>query len=162
MRALVQQFTDEVEARSVEIDDEQSDQILGKDIGFTKLTDVDSVESLLETMRQEKLFTQQEKLLQIILRTEQGLILRRYIWTLFALYHLCLSFLLFHLVNVDVQGNVGVPRSPDKLAPSINAFPQVFMLQVQLALHRMSRITVVDLSQLFATFYWQISGKGGA
>ncbi|KAG0583864.1 hypothetical protein KC19_3G167200 [Ceratodon purpureus] len=79
VRAFVQQFTDEAEPRSGEIGDEQLDQILGKDIGFSKLTDVDSVESLLEKMRQEKLFTQQEKLLQIILRTEQGLILRRFL-----------------------------------------------------------------------------------
>ena len=135
MRALVQQFTDEAEPRPVEISDEQRDHILGKDIGFTKLTDVDSVESLLEMMRQEKLFTHQEKLLQVILRTEQGLILRRYIWTLlffgqFIMYghvfFLCILLTSMFRVSSMFQQVLG------KLAPFINAFGQVFMLQVQL------------------------------
>lgn len=112
MRAFVQQFTDEAEARPVGISDEQSDQILMKDIGFTKLTDVDSVELLLETMRQEKYFTQQENLLQIILRTEQGLILRRYFWAFSAFYHVWSCFLLLHFVNVDVHVKVDVSGSP--------------------------------------------------
>lgn len=83
MRALVQQYTDEAEARSVEIGEERSNHTpdfpIENDIGFTNLTDLDSVELLLVTMRQEKRFSQQEQLLLIILRTEPGLILRRYV-----------------------------------------------------------------------------------
>ena len=86
VRSVVEQFTDEAEPRSDEIGDEQLDEILAKDVGFSKLTDVESVESLLEKMRQEKLLPQQEKLLQVILRTEQGLILRRYLLTSFLVF----------------------------------------------------------------------------
>ena len=78
VRSVVEQYTDVAEPRSDEIGDAQLDEILAKDVGFSKLTDVESVESLVEKMRQEKLLPQQEKLLQVILRTEQGLILRRY------------------------------------------------------------------------------------
>lgn len=83
VRALVQQYTDEAEARSVEIGEERSNHTpdfpIENDIGFTNLTDLDSVELLLVTMRQEKRFSQQEQLLLIILRTEPGLILRRFL-----------------------------------------------------------------------------------
>lgn len=87
MRTLVQKCTDEAERRLVENADEQSQQILisnsifEKDIGFTKLTDIASVEMLLELMRGETYFTEQEKMLQVILQTEPGLILRRYTQT---------------------------------------------------------------------------------
>lgn len=87
MRTLVQKCTDEAERRLVENADEQSQQTLiansisEKDIGFTKLTDIASVEMLLELMRGEIYFTEQEKMLQVILQTEPGLILRRYTQT---------------------------------------------------------------------------------
>lgn len=87
MRTLIQKCTDEAERRLVENADEQSQQILmsnsisEKDIGFTKLTDIASVEMLLELMRGETFFTEQEKMLQVILQTEPGLILRRYTQT---------------------------------------------------------------------------------
>lgn len=95
VKAFVQQCTEEAKPHiSYQIVEGQSDLMLGNDIGFTKLTDVDSVGTLLETMRQARYFTQQEKLLQIILGTEPGLILRRYILTLlhFVFYgHVLLS-----------------------------------------------------------------------
>lgn len=86
VETFVQQCLDEAKPHiAYHIVEGQPDQSLGNDIGFTMLTDVDSVEILLEAMRQEKYFTQQEKLLQIIKQTEPGLILRRYISKLFNL-----------------------------------------------------------------------------
>jgi len=102
VKAFIQQCSDEAKPHiAYEIVEGRPDQMLESDLSFTKLTDVDSVEILLETMRQELYFTQQEKILQIILQTEPGLILRRYVSTLFYF---------------DFYGHVFLPRHPSKFS----------------------------------------------
>lgn len=116
VKAYVQQCTDQ--AKPLVVDD-QPEQNLGIDLSFTKLTDVESVESLLETMRQELHFTQQEKLLQIILQTEPGLVLRRYFSPVSCFGRTCFSLYL-PMESLEAMFKVLTRYGHGKQAPSIN------------------------------------------
>jgi hypothetical protein len=87
LRNLVQKCSDVGERNlvtnaEVQLQQPPSTATAESNIGFTKLTDGESVDMLLELMRSERTFKGQGQLLQVILQTEPGLILRRYEWSL--------------------------------------------------------------------------------
>jgi hypothetical protein len=84
LRNLVQKCSDVGERNlvtnaEVQLQQPPSTATAESNIGFTKLTDGESVDMLLELMRSERTFKGQGQLLQVILQTEPGLILRRFL-----------------------------------------------------------------------------------